>query len=625
MHNSLKDRVLEATDIVEVVSQRVSLKRRGREYVGLCPFHDDHKPSLYVNPQKQIFKCFACGAGGDAIRFVQLSARVDFREALTILARQAGMDPKLGAPDPAVSRKRDQLRRVLEWAAKWFERNLWQPVGREALEYARRRGMSDETLRAFSIGYAPQGYEALIAAARQARVEPQLLIDAGLAGSSERGRVYDRFRHRLIFPIRDASGRVVGFGGRTLGDDPAKYLNTPETALFHKARLLYGLDRARDAIRQKREAVVVEGYTDVVLLHQAGVCNAVATLGTALSDEHVRLLAPLAERVTMCFDADAAGARAAERAVEVALSDRIEVKVALLPTGQDPAELVIGAGPQVFEQRLLEAIDALEFRWQQTLRQAAGGGPAAQRQAAEGFVRLVAQAAARRRIDPVAEGLLVGRVAELVGLPPTSVYSLLERIKRSARTDVAETTPDTSRDTSAYVASLEGLPGGLISATEELFGLVLRAGSCDARTRDVLMQTAVQCPCWQALLRRIEAQGAPFELATLIAGCDDPAELELIQRALKRVPDEPPVGLEDELRQRVLSELEVVRVGQLRAELLRRTEPDGADEAFRALLESARRAAGVLGPEHRWLSRSSPERQKHERDTNAAGQAPTRS
>ncbi len=621
MHKSLKDQVLEAIDIVEVVSQRVSLKKRGREYVGLCPFHDDHKPSLYVNPQKQIFKCFACGAGGDAIRFVQLSARVDFREALTMLARQAGIDPRQGTPDPAISRKREQLRRVLEWAARWFERNLWQPAGRGALEYARRRGMTDDTLRAFNLGFAPDGYDALIAAARQARIEPQLLIDAGLAAASERGRVYDRFRNRLIFPIRDASGRVVGFGGRTLGDDPAKYLNTPETALFHKARVLFGLDQARDAIRQQREAVVVEGYTDVVLLHQAGLRHAVATLGTALSDEHVRLLAPLAERVTMCFDADAAGERAAQRAVEVALSERLAVKVALLPAGQDPAEMVIGAGKEVFEQRLLEAIDALEFRWQQTLRQAAGGGPAAQRQAAEGFVRFVAQAAARRRIDPVAEGLLVSRLADLVGLPPTSVYGLLARVKRTARTDVSQVTPDTSRETSAYEASIEGLPGGLISATEELFGLVLRAGRCDARSRDVLMQAASQCRSWQALLRRIEAAGAAFELATLIAGCDDPAELELIQRALKRVPQDVPAGLGDELCRRVESELEVIRVGQLRAELTRRRGPDEADDAFRALLDSARRASGVLGAEHRWLSRTRGAGEKHTRDTNAAGTA----
>ncbi|RMF77549.1 MAG: DNA primase, partial [Planctomycetota bacterium] len=285
---SLKDEVLDAVDIVDVIGQRVALKRKGREFVGLCPFHPDKRPSLSVSPTKRIFKCWSCGVGGDVIKFVQLSERVDFRTALHSLAERAGIATHARGDESARAgaNQRERLREVLAWATRHFQRNLRGPQGKAALQYARSRGISDETIDRFGVGFARAAWDDLVNTAQRAGVSVAELQLAGLAATSDSGRTYDRFRNRLMLPIRDGQGRCVAFGGRTLGDDPAKYLNSPETALFSKSRILYALDLARPAIQREREAIVVEGYLDAVLLHQAGIDNVVATLGIALTDPH---------------------------------------------------------------------------------------------------------------------------------------------------------------------------------------------------------------------------------------------------------------------------------------------------------------------------------------------------
>ena len=353
MHNSLKERVLESIDIVDVIGERVSLARKGREYVGLCPFHDDHRPSMSVSPQKQIFKCWSCGVGGDVIKFVQLSQRVEFKEALAILARRAGIELRRSSSDERSAALREQARETLSWARSRFQRNLREtPGGKQAAEYAHTRGMTDATIERFRLGYAANSWDDLLAQSRQAGISQAVLQQAGLITTNEQGKTYDRFRNRLIFPINDALGRCVAFGGRTMGDDSAKYLNSPETALFSKSRVLYGLDAARQAISGAREAVVVEGYTVAVLLSQACVGNVLATLGTSLTDAHVKLLARLSDRVVMCFDSDEAGQRAADRAVETALRHRIDVLVTVMPEGQDPADFITGQGVDAFKRAL---------------------------------------------------------------------------------------------------------------------------------------------------------------------------------------------------------------------------------------------------------------------------------
>ncbi len=398
MDNSLKDRILESVDIVEVIGERVALRRKGREYVGLCPFHADHNPSMFVNPQKRIFKCWACGAGGDVIRFVQLSERCGFREALESLGRRVGIEPNAGPRDERAARMREQLLAAMNWARQHFERNFAdERRGRLAREYTQQRGLSEETVRQARLGLAVDEWDDLLAEGRRRGLSEALLESAGLVTTSQNGKTYDRFRGRLIFPITDALGRVVAFGGRTLGEDSAKYLNSPETVLFNKSRVLYGLDLARGAIQERRAVVVVEGYMDAVLLRQHGVENVVATLGTALTDAHVKLLRGAADVIYLCFDGDEAGVRAADRAVEVALQHPVEVRVVLLEGGQDPADCVVAEGQEGFERQLKAARDALEFKWTQTLSAFSTAAGADRRQALEVYLRFVAQVGALRR------------------------------------------------------------------------------------------------------------------------------------------------------------------------------------------------------------------------------------
>ena len=230
MDNSLKDRVLEAVDIVEVIGERISLARKGREFVGLCPFHPDHKPSLSVNPNKRIFKCFSCGEGGDVIKFVQKLDRLDFRDALAQLAQRAGIEMTTGTADRHAAAQRAALQATVAWAQDHFRRNLYSaPAGEAARSYALQRGLNTQTLERYAIGLALDAWDDVLSAARRRGLRPEILQQAGLTATNERGRVYDRFRNRLIFPICDALGRPIAFGGRTLGDDPAKYLNSPET------------------------------------------------------------------------------------------------------------------------------------------------------------------------------------------------------------------------------------------------------------------------------------------------------------------------------------------------------------------------------------------------------------
>lgn len=604
MHNSLKEGILESVDIIDVVGERVSLTRKGREFVGLCPFHDDHRPSLSVSPQKKIFKCWSCGAGGDVIKFVQLSQRVDFREALAILARRAGIE--IGAPqaDDRAKAARERIRQALNWARTHFQRNLRQePRGKRAADYARRRGMSDATIERFGLGYAADSWDDLLSQATRAGISRELLQQAGLITTNEKGQTYDRFRNRLIFPICDSLGRCVAFGGRTLGEDPAKYLNSPETPLFNKSRTLYGLDVARKAVAAKREAVVVEGYTDAVLLSQAGIENVVATLGTALTDSHVKLLRPLSDRIVMCFDSDDAGLRAADRAVETALCHRTEVFVAVIPDGQDPAEFVTGRGIDAMGGLLQSAIAALEFKWNRTARAYSERGRQGRRDAVEAFLRFVARVTLAGGIDPLEQGLLVGRLGEMLSLPAGTVFEFLAK----ARSGVARETPERPVDVaevSSYDASIGGLPAGLVSAVEEQFGLALAFPEWFAELNEGLAAGAQYCEVWRrlyALLDRLAQRPGTYTKVDVIEGCEDGPICELVSRACARVaPRSVTVEACGAARERVLSELELLRLGGLRGQLREKNgDEEDQERVFRSLLDVARRQHGVLGSAQR--------------------------
>ena len=336
------ERVKAATDIVEVVSEHVQMRQAGRNWLGLCPFHNEKTPSFNVQPELQIYHCFGCGVGGDVVKFLQEIDRVSFVEAVTFLAERAGIPVPRSGGSAAEDEHNDQLFRANELAAKYFHYMLRQPAGADALRYLHKRGLTDETIDEFRIGYSLPGWSSLLEMAGRRGFPAQALELAGLVVQSPKGRGhYDRFRDRVIFPITNLSGRTIAFGARALRpDDQPKYLNSSETPIYHKSGVLYGMSHARESIRRQGTAIVVEGYMDVVSLAQGGVANVIASSGTALTGLHARLLARYAERVVLLFDGDAAGGTAAQRGVEVLLATEIDTRIVTLPTGQDPDSFV---------------------------------------------------------------------------------------------------------------------------------------------------------------------------------------------------------------------------------------------------------------------------------------------
>ena len=362
------DDLLGRTDIVEVVGARLKLKKTGKNYSALCPFHNEKSPSFSVSPDKQFYYCFGCGAGGNALSFVMDFERLDFPEAVEDLAKQAGVEvqreERSDRRQSSTPRKDSPLYALLEQAAAYYRQQLRQhPKKQRAVSYLKQRGLTGHIAKTYDIGLAPPGWNNVMAHLSRDSSEEKALIEAGLVVENEdSGKRYDRFRDRIMFPIRDSRGRVIGFGGRVLGDDKPKYLNSPETPVFHKGQELYGLYEAKQQNRQLDDILVVEGYMDVIALAQHGVTNAVATLGTATSEDHLKRLFRLVHSVTFCFDGDKAGKQAAWRALNSALpvlEDGRHVRFLFLPDGQDPDSMVREEGQLAFQQRINEQAQPL--------------------------------------------------------------------------------------------------------------------------------------------------------------------------------------------------------------------------------------------------------------------------
>jgi DNA primase len=413
---------LQAIDLVELVGHSVKLRRRGNKYTGLCPFHQEKTPSFSVDATKQFFYCFGCKASGNAIDFVMKRDRLEFVEALQQLARQAGIDlPRFG-----VSRQNTSERQVLldahSAACGLFEKSLAHPaLGAPARAYLAERGFSDESIRKFHIGLSPEGWDNLLRSDAMRKFTPQQLLTAGLVKSRETGGgFYDTFRDRIIFPIRDEQGRVIAFGGRVTpgSEDPAKYLNSPETPLFSKGRCIFGLDLARQKIVETRTVAVVEGYTDVVMAHQYGATNVVSVLGTAMTEQHVAILRRFADRIVLLFDADTAGDLAVNRAVELFLTQPVEIAIASMPNGLDPDEYLMQQGLESFERLLAGAQDALTYKWKQLLRDFASKDDlTSQQKAVEQYLDLLAKARGSGPVDALRWGSVLARVSRLTDIP----------------------------------------------------------------------------------------------------------------------------------------------------------------------------------------------------------------
>jgi DNA primase len=465
---TLLDDIRAGIDLVELVGRVVTLKKAGANWKGLCPFHGEKTPSFTVNPQRGIFHCFGCGVGGDAFGFVMRQDRLSFPEAVRALAKDAG----IALPDEETRRPgepgRDELLRAMALAAQFYASTLGSRAGERGRRYLDERGIAPEVAQRFGLGLAPDGWDSLLAAMRAEHVPEETLVTVGLAVRRESGHgVYDRFRNRLIFPIRDLQGRVVAFGGRAFGEEQPKYLNSPETPLYTKGHLLYAVDLARDPMRERHRALLVEGYVDCLMAHQHGFTETVAALGTAFTGAQLALLRRLTSEVVTFFDADAAGRKAAERAEELLeptglgstwainrsgsfeSGGTLRVKVALLPGGHDPDTFLRTEGAHAFADRIDAARSLLSYALDRAI--ADPDGATGSRARAHGFARaalLLAKVA-----DAEEAAALSREAAAKLGVDPTQLWIESQKLQTAWRRPVmpgppaaAATTASTTRE-----------------------------------------------------------------------------------------------------------------------------------------------------------------------------------
>lgn len=424
--------VRSASDIVDVVGDYIRLKRKGSNYFGLCPFHSEKTPSFSVNPEMGIFKCFGCGAGGDVFQFVMRVEALEFPEAVRTLGEKAGIElPEEAQEERERLGETEALYSALRFAARFFYHHLTQTEsGKKALSYLRERGFSKSTITKFGLGYAPEAWDGLLKAASDHHLSEEVLEKAGLIIPRKDGSgYYDRFRGRIVFPILSHVGKVLGFGGRVLSgeSDQPKYINSPETPVYNKSRVLYGLYQAKHAVRKSEEALLVEGYTDVISLHQAGIRNAVASSGTSLTRDQVRMLGRYARRVLLVFDADAAGTGAAMRAIDVVLPEGLSVYIVALPAGDDPDSLVrreVSIEAYLEEHRL----DFISYLYDQARKDGRLGTPEGEADTMHAVLNAIA-----RMPDPLMQETYLRRASEVMDVPDIRLHEVLQNQVRSDR------------------------------------------------------------------------------------------------------------------------------------------------------------------------------------------------
>lgn len=499
----LVERIKGALDIVQVIEAYLPLTKRGERFVALCPFHTEKTPSFSVVPARQIFHCFGCQKSGDAFTFVMEMDKLTFPEAVRALAERAGIPLPAGERRSAADGRRSRLIEALKAAADGFAKNLKLPVGRRALEYVQRRGFNRETIEGFGIGFAPDEWRALWNQLRRAGFSDDELLGAGLVKAKEGGQPYDLLRNRVVIPIRDARGRIVGFGGRVLDDSEPKYLNSPETELFSKRTVLFGFDRARTEAA-KAGFIVVEGYMDVIAAHQYGVRNVVATLGTALTKEHAQLMRPYSTRATLLFDSDAGGRRAADRGAPLLLQEGLDVAVAFLPDGVDPDEYLAAHGVDAFHAIVQErAEELLAFLIRRARERHENGAVAGTAEAVREVVQLVDPTD-----DDLRHALYVKRIAESFGIEER----LVRRESHRAVERPAGAPAGTARSATPAAPRPAGPPQARGAALDEMFVLL------GALTDQTLAKRAVEALSLTDF--RDVGRRAVFRAVSALAGAD---------------------------------------------------------------------------------------------------------
>ncbi len=454
------DRILDATDILALVGQQVPLKRSGQNHKGLCPFHNEKTPSFFVSPQRQTFKCFGCGIGGNAFSFVMEHEHCSFPEAVQMLAERSGITVPTSAPTGLGRDARLGLEQLLKRTAELYARALHAPQGEPARAYLAERQISDESIGRWTLGFAPDGWSFLLDKATQKGTSTKDLEQAGLVlRAQDSGHTYDRFRNRLMFPIDDVRGRMLGFGARCLDGSEPKYINSPQTTLFDKSRCLYGVFQAKQSIAQRRQVIIVEGYTDVIMAHQCGVGNVVATLGTALTRQHIDLLRRFSDEAVLVFDADTAGAKASDRSMELFIEREFPVRLATLPAGQDPCDYCLQNGGPAFGEKIEEARSLYVYKIDQAA-QLNDASPRERAEAIDELLRLVSMipGSVERRIqlDDVVRSAVIA-----LGVDERSLrrrYVELLRANRRRTRETSEEPPSVRQDAPPAVeAKLVGL------------------------------------------------------------------------------------------------------------------------------------------------------------------------
>ncbi len=478
---TIVNQVQQASDIVDVISEHISLAKKGREMVGLCPFHDDHRPSLYVNSIKQIFKCFACGAGGSVFTFVQMRENLTFPQAIERLAERAGIkiadSKKLYAKRytlNATDIDPNELAKLNAWAAKYFQQNLCdKQKGKSARNYIAERQITPESAKKWQLGLTISSPDDLLRAAGKKQIPANLLEKAGLVVPQKAsGGFRDKFINRLMFPITDVTGRVIGFGGRTLDEKGPKYINSPTTILFDKSNSLYGLQHARHQTVSSGTAAVVEGYTDCIMAHQFGCTNVVATLGTSFTAGHARILRRYAKKIVLLFDSDTAGIEAANRALEICVAQRVDIKLAAVPQAKDPCDFLLDAGKECFEQLLQQAVDVFEFKWNRLIESLGRDDTLVDNKAAiEEFLQTIAVSLRAGNLTAIDRGLIVNRLSKIIGIDTKEINAVLGKKLRTAAKTASY--PDTTMRKYQKPATVDLGKGFFAVAQREILEILL--------------------------------------------------------------------------------------------------------------------------------------------------------
>ncbi|CUP61443.1 DNA primase [Clostridium baratii] len=422
------ERIKQENDIVDIISETVKLKRSGRNYMGLCPFHNEKSPSFSVSQDKQIYKCFGCGEAGNVLTFVMKNRNLNFIEACKVLAEKANIRLDLGnGEESKVVKKKELLYKVNVEAARYFFSNLQRD--KISKEYFTNRGIKEITIKRFGLGYAKDGWQNLRTHLKRKGFNDELMLEAGLVLKSQKGTIYDRFRNRVMFPVFNSKGNVIGFGGRVLDDSKPKYLNSPETLVFQKGTNLYGLNFAIKHKNEERYFIIVEGYMDLISLHQYGITNVVASLGTALTTNQARLLKRYADKVIISYDADFAGQTATLRGLEILKEAGFDVRVLQIPQGKDPDEFVRSNGRDAFLKLVNKAESLISYR----LKKAKDGIDFKDKTSLIEYGNRVAEILAN--LNPVEKDIYVKSISEDTGIKEQSLYDLISMTKNTKSED----------------------------------------------------------------------------------------------------------------------------------------------------------------------------------------------